>query len=338
MKRILFAALLLLMVFPSVGAVFAQNDEPTIYVIKKGDTLWGLSDRFLKDPHYWPNLWARNPKEINNPHLIFPGQKLKIYPDRIEVVSEKPPVATPEEMEKTAPPEEVAANEPTFTVHGSEGYLLEKGFRPAGEIVATQENRVMIGEGDLAYTDIGSSAGAKIGQPYNVFRNMGPVSHPVTNEILGSKIVPLGTMELDKLEATTSRGIITKSFMEMKTGDFVMPYHNRKREIPLKASDRDLSGYILDSQSGVITMGAGEVVFLDLGRDQGVQVGNLLYVVREVKPAQGFFETKNIGKLPDDVIGAVVVVGAGKNVSTAIIVKSIRAIYRGDRVELTKNM
>jgi hypothetical protein len=145
-------------------------------------------------------------------------------------------------------------------------------------------------------------------------------------------------MELDKLEATTSRGIVTRSFMEIRTGDFVMPYHNRKREIPLKAADRDLSGYILDSQSGVITIGAGEVVFLDLGRDQGVQVGNLLYVVREVKPAQGFFETKNIGKLPDDVIGAVVVVGAGKNVSTAIIVKSIRAIYRGDRVELTKNM
>jgi len=38
----------------------AQSVEPTIYVIKKGDTLWGLSDRFLKDPHYWPNLWARN--------------------------------------------------------------------------------------------------------------------------------------------------------------------------------------------------------------------------------------------------------------------------------------
>ena len=52
MKRILIAAVLLSMVFPGFQSVFAQNDEPTIFVIKKGDTLWGLSDRFLKDPHY----------------------------------------------------------------------------------------------------------------------------------------------------------------------------------------------------------------------------------------------------------------------------------------------
>lgn len=340
MKRILFAVLLLSLVFPVVESVLAQEEEPTIYVVQKGDTLWGLSDRFLKEPNYWPDLWARNPKQITNPHLIFPGQRLKIYPDRIEVADAVPatPVAVPEapKAAEKAPPVEEVVQEKSFTIYGSEGYLLEKGFRPAGVIVATNENRQIVGEGDIAYTDIGSASGAKVGQSFNVFRNMGPLSHPVTKEILGSRIVPVGTLKLSEMEEKTSKSDITNSFIEIKAGDYLMPYHNRRREIPLQAADRDLSGYIVDSQAGVITMGTGEIVFLDLGREQGLKVGNLLYVVRDVKPEQGLFDFRPIGKLPDEVIGAIVVVGAGKNVATALIVKSTGAIYRGDRVVMNK--
>jgi hypothetical protein len=342
MKRMLFAAVLLSMVFPCFEAVFAQNEEPTVYVIKQGDTLWGLSDRFLKDPFYWPDLWARNPKEITNPHLIFPGQRLKVYPDRLEIEAAAPeapvsPPATVKEGEKPAPVIEEVAKEKTFTLTGSEGYLLERGFRPAGVIVATNENRQIISEGDYAYTDIGAASGAKVGQLYNIFSNNGAVSDPATNEILGSRIVPVGSLKLVKMEEKTSKALVTNSFMEVKDGDYLMPYHDRRREISLRVADRDLSGYIADSQSGVITMGPGEVVFLDLGREQGLQVGNMLYIVRDVKPVQGMFDFRAIGKLPDEVIGAVVVVGAGKNVSTALIIKSTRAIYRGDRVEMRKN-
>jgi hypothetical protein len=343
MKRILFAAVLLSMVFPCFKAVFAQNEEPTIYVIKQGDTLWGLSDRFLKDPYYWPNLWARNPEQITNPHMIFPGQKLKIYPDRIEVVAAAPealasPPATAKEAEKAVPAVVEVAKEKTFTLTGSEGYLLERGFRPAGVIVATHENRQMISAGDYAYTDIGTASGAKVGQRFNIFSNKGPVSDPATNEILGSRIVPVGTLSLSEMEENTSKALVTNSFMEVKDGDYLMPYHDRKREISLRAADRDLSGCIVDSQSGVLTIGAGEVVFLDLGREQGLMVGNMLYIVRAVSPDQGLFDFRAIGKLPDEVIGAVVVVGAGKNVATALVVKSNLEIRRGDRVELRKNM
>ncbi|HTY21107.1 MAG TPA: peptidoglycan-binding protein LysM, partial [Geobacteraceae bacterium] len=139
-------------------------------------------------------------------------------------------------------------------------------------------------------------------------------------------------------EEKTSTAVVTKSYLETKAGDYLMPYHDRKREIPLRAADRDLYGYIVESQSGVITCGTGEVIFLDLGRNQGLQVGNLLYVVREVSPEQNIIDIRALGKLPDEVIGAVVVVGAGKDVSTALIIKSTQAIYRGDRVEVKKNM
>jgi len=337
MKRILFAAVLLSMVFSGFQTVFAQNDEPTIYIIQKGDTLWGLSDRFVKDPFYWPDLWAANPKHITNPHLIFPGQRLKVYPDRIELadtVPETPVQPAPKAAKEIA---EEVARELSFSVNGGEGFLLEKGFNAAGVIVATDHNRELLGEGDIAYTDIGSDSGAKSGKYYSIFKNAGPVSHPVSNVIIGSRIVPLGTLKLEEMEEKTSSAVITHSFLEIGTGAYLMPYRNRKREVPLRAADRDLSGYIVESLNGIITIGMGEVVYLDLGREQGLKTGNMLYVVRDVVPEQKYFDFTPLGKLPDEVLGAVVVVDTGKNTSTALVVKSINAIYRGDRVEMKKS-
>ncbi len=341
MKRILFAVVLLSIVTAGFQAVFAQSDEPTIYVIKKGDTLWGLSDRFLKDPHYWPDLWARNPQQITNPHLIFPGQKLRFYPDRIvveeAVKGQAGALAEAKETKEMKAIAEEVAQEKSFSVNGGEGFLLEKNLRPAGLIVSTYQNRQMVGADDIVYTDIGRIHGAKAGDRFSIFRKMDAVSHPVTSSIIGYKVVPLGALQLSEMEETTSRGIITNSFQEIGAGAYLMPYRDRKREVFLQASELELTGYIVETLTGKITIAAGDIVYLDLGRAQGLKTGNLLYIVRDVVPAQNLFDFTPIGKLPDEVLGAVVVVETGQNTATALVVKSIDAIYRGDRVELKRS-
>ncbi|HZR11388.1 MAG TPA: LysM peptidoglycan-binding domain-containing protein [Myxococcales bacterium] len=52
---------------------------PDEYTIQKGDTLWDLSQKFLSNPWYWPKIWSLNPS-IENPHWIYPGNKLRIVP------------------------------------------------------------------------------------------------------------------------------------------------------------------------------------------------------------------------------------------------------------------
>jgi hypothetical protein len=269
--------------------------------------------------------------------MIFPGQRLKIYPDRIEVEEAAPQKTGQTEAAKEikAVAEEVAP-ERSFPVNG-DGFLLENTLKPAGFIIATHQDRKLSGEDDVVYTDIGRVQGAKPGERYSIFRKMGKVTHPVTNDTLGYKVVPLGTLQLSEMEEKGSKAIITDSFLEIGVGAFLMPYRDRKREVYLAAADRDLTGYVVESQSGVITIGAGEIVFLDLGRAQGVKVGNLLYIVRDVVPEKKFYDFRPAVKLPVDVLGAAVVVETGENTSTALVIKSVDAIYRGDRVELKKS-
>ena len=82
--KIRLLLLLALLTMPSFVLADGQ-DEPAIYVIKQGDTLWGLSERFIKDPLYWPNMWSKN-SQVTNPHFIYPGQKVRIFPDRLVFV------------------------------------------------------------------------------------------------------------------------------------------------------------------------------------------------------------------------------------------------------------
>jgi hypothetical protein len=348
MKKILFTVVLFMAVLAGSGAAFAQGEEPLVYVIKKGDTLWGLSDRFLKDPYYWPNLWERNDPSITNPHFIFPGQKVKVYPDRI-VVEGTVPAAPPapaqapagEPAEARAPvvaqvPAEEVALQKTFMVKGGTGFLLENEIKPSGHIISTYQNRQMVGEDDIVYTDIGHRQGAKVGDRFSIFKNMGAISHPVTNFIMGYKIIPLGTLQLSEVDEQASRAIVTKSFIEIGAGSYLMPYRDRKREVALKASTRDLTGYIIETQSGSHIIAAGDIAFIDLGASQGLEVGNMLYVVRDIVPDQQYVRG-TIDKLPADVLGALVVVETGRKTATALIVKSIDTIFPGDRVELKKN-
>src|SRR3984957_14908306 len=58
------------------GDHLAPN-APDSYVVKHGDTLWGIAKVFLRDPWYWPEIWQVNP-QVQNPHLIYPGDTLHL--------------------------------------------------------------------------------------------------------------------------------------------------------------------------------------------------------------------------------------------------------------------
>lgn len=337
--RCLAAATLISSTIVAGVAFAATKSEPTVYVVKKGDTLWGLSDRFMKDPFYWPDLWSRNPARIVNPHFIYPGQKLKIYPDRIEVeaVSEpavKKTAEMPNAVAAPAEPEQ-AVEERRFAVNGGEGFIAGAEFKPVGFVIAGQHSRQIFAVDDVIYTDIGTERNGRVGDRFTAFKRHSAISHPITNQILGYKVVPLGIVELTELAKKSSKALITDTYFEIEPGAALLPYKNMKKEIALKASEIDLSGYIVETRSGIQAIAAGDIAYIDLGVLQGITPGNVLYVVREPKVEISYF-SKSQYDLPVDVIGAVVVVEAAENTATVLVIKSIDTIYKGDRLEMKR--
>lgn len=335
MKFRLKLLLLVLTLLVPCLAVAADQDEPTIYVIKQGDTLWGLSDRFIKDPNYWPNMWSKNSR-ITNPHVIYPGQKVRVFPDRLEF---EPPVAmtngrkpaTASSAKAVELFQDVVA-EKSYTVLGNEGFLLESDLKPSGTVIGIHNSRIIAGDDDIVYTDIGRVQGVKGGEKFSIFRKEATVSHPASNEIMGAKIVPLGILQITDLEQKSSRAIITKTYQEINPGAYLLPYReDRRREVALKMSTRELKGYIIESYSGTSIIATGDIVYIDLGKAQGAEPGNMLYVVRDVQLDQKLVEGR-VDKLPEELLGALVILETGKKTATAIVVKSIDAIYRGDRI------
>ncbi|HUL29090.1 MAG TPA: LysM peptidoglycan-binding domain-containing protein, partial [Thermodesulfobacteriota bacterium] len=108
MRRLvgLFFAAILMFSFGFVLPGLTQETKETegVYTIKKGDTLWDISSKFLKDPFLWPKLWERNPY-ITNPHWIYPGNQVQLTslePTRKEeqAKKEEPPSAEPAKKEE----------------------------------------------------------------------------------------------------------------------------------------------------------------------------------------------------------------------------------------------
>ena len=85
LRTMLAAALLTVATY--AAAVELRGDHPDTYVVKRGDTLWDISARFLKKPWLWPEIWQANP-QIKNPHLIYPGDVISLaYLDRVTVAA-----------------------------------------------------------------------------------------------------------------------------------------------------------------------------------------------------------------------------------------------------------
>lgn len=328
-RRLLLLACLLF--FPLSASAQAGGQT---YIIKKGDTLWGVSERFVTDPLYWPNLWANNPF-IGNPHLIYPGQKLAIYDGRIEIV---PAPAAAEAA--PAPVAEAAVAEPLpepreaitiKTMGGAEGFVSLEELDSVGILVDTVDNRILMAEGDRVFVQMENPAAVSPGDSFSLFDLDRKVDHPVSGEPLGYQVVTLGTLQISKIDGDIATAVITDSHQEIRRGARLRPHLPPVREVELKKAAGELSGYLVAAKGGQIALGQHDVIYVDLGARDGLEAGNLLYITRPRQATELALQNRSL-QLPDILLGSAVVLEAREETATALVLKAAEALYRGDRV------
>jgi len=331
-KKLLLLSCLLLLPLTALGA-----DKPQTYVIKKGDTLWGISEKFLKDPDYWPSLWSNNPF-IRNPHLIYPGQKIAIRDGRLEILpsQSEQAQATAQEPETLETAIEKAGIEPQeeitiSTMGGATGFVSSSQLETLGTLVDTIDNRLLMATGETVFVEMKNLEGAKPGDRFLLIDVGEEVTHPITGKVVGKRITKLGTVELTQINQAVATGVITSANSEINRGALLLPLEEHPLEVTLKKSSSEVSGYLVDASEGKIALSQNDVIYLDLGEKDGIQNGNLLYITRTRK-ATDLADVRKDLILPDVLLGTAVVIETHADTSAALVLKSAFPLYRGDRV------
>ena len=238
------------------GLTQETKEAEGTYTIKKGDTLWDISSKFLKDPFLWPKLWERNPY-ITNPHLIFPGNPIRLAAtepvqkeEPKKVVEEKPKEAVKEAKEaevkkvESAPPpvekkeELVGEKKPAkveekplyFPEVRSAGFMSDIPYRGIGIVLEGKEGKTIMSAGDIVYLAFRTSEPILVGNKYTVFRASDEIRHPITEKLIGRKFNIIGNIQIIDRYGSFFTAKIIESFDGMMKGDLVQPYSKEKME------------------------------------------------------------------------------------------------------------
>jgi hypothetical protein len=259
-----------------------KDNHPESHVVVKGDTLWGISGKFLRDPWQWPKVWRMNRGEIKNPHRIYPGDVVTLDTSggepRFRLLHETvklEPGARIEPLEKEAI-FTIAPN--IITPFLSQPLLIENGqLDKAPRIVAGQENREIYSPGTRVYiNDI------KEGQSthWNIYRPGAALTDPETKEVLGTEAIYLGDVNIARF-GTPATGDIVRAKEEIFTKDrlVVSPDTFQSSFVP-HAPEGQINGRIMRIYGGVAEGGPNTVVSINRGTRDGLEAGHVLAISR----------------------------------------------------------
>ena len=332
-------------------------DAPASYVVVKGDTLWDISGRFLKEPWRWPEIWNMNREQIKNPHWIYPCDVVKLSFDingnpSLSLASDGTfsdgytrlqPRARADVLAQAVPsiPSKVIAPFLSLPLVIEEGALAN-----APRIIATEDNRVVIGAGNTAYAlGLQQSAGSKwqIYRPGKVLKNgAGEVLGYEANYLGDAKVVRFG--ESSTIEILRSTQEINRGDRLTPTADTAVPSYSPH------SPNKEVSGAIISVLNGVDTGAQYSVVAIDLGKRDGMEVGHVLATLRKgatvstsdplgqatqlpSSTPEDVTPSGNTVKLPDERNGLVFVFRVFEKVSYALVMSTRRPLELGDLVQ-----
>ncbi len=344
-----------------LGAGTARADDialapnvPDRYTVVRGDTLWGIAQKFLKDPWRWPDVWRLNRDQIKNPHRIYPGDVIILVrgtagaPPQLKLERETVRISP---TIRTAPLEEQAI--PSIPPGDIEPYLSRplvagpRGLENAAQIVAGRDSRVVRGEGDVMYA---AGIDPKAGDLWNIYRPGAQlVTYGYPEDVLGWEQRFLGTAKVERFgDISTIR--ITKAREEILVDDLLIPApaHEEVVNYVPHAPEKPIDAHIIALNASATEAGRGWLVTLDKGARDGVDVGAVLAIYRvpppipDTRPSKEpdrierfldqtkFYQPDRYLPLPDERIGLLFVYRVFDRVAYAVLLNTTDPVEVGD--------
>lgn len=321
-----------------------QDNAPDRYVVVPGDTLWSISAKFLKDPWRWPQMWKLNQEEIKNPHLIYPGdvivldrsgQKPELRMEMGDTVRLSPRVRAEDTSRQAVPSIPPRVIEPFL----SRSLVIEPdGLDKAPRIIAAQADRVFLGSGDVAY--VSGIIDAKPDSLWQIYRPGKPLVDLDSGKTLGYEAIFLGSSRVTKAGNPATIKIFAAQ-REIGKGDRLVA------AAPLAlvsyaphAPAGPVQGRIIATRDSLGETGPQNVVTLNRGKRDGLELGHVLAVLRlgrtnvEASTSSGWYRNDKVEatKLPDERYGLVFVFRVFDQVSYALVMSASRPVQIGDVV------
>src|SRR6267378_1730659 len=335
------------------GDLQVKDTAPDRYVVQRGDTLWSIATKFLNDQWRWPEIWRMNQEQIRNPHNIAPGDVLvlerSVSPPQLrlsdaggglglggaeEGVKLLPRIYTQPLTSEAIPAISPRAIEPFLT----QPLIIEEGgLDRAPRIIATEENRVNVGAGNVAYV---SGFGGTDARVWHVYRAGQPLVDPDTQRTLGFEAVFLGTARVTR-DGEPATVQIVNSKKEISAGDRLIPAPppTIPQYVP-HAPSSAVSGRIVGLYDALATSmgGRDSIISINRGRRDGLEVGHVLAVYRNVViyDQKDYLKSRDRSpaiQLPPERYGLVFIFRTFDSVSYALVMESSRPVQGGDIVQ-----
>lgn len=347
--------MLAVLILASLGPAHAQEGmvqmggtsaTPDFYVIQPGDTLWDISTRFMGDPYQWPQLWSYN-EYITNPHWIYPGNK--IYFNLGDALS--PPSAgidLIQEVPYQPVRQEVAVNESDCDfparfddtrrgqVLTSAGLLgVAKDFNARGRVVASTSGGTSLAEEDYVYLKLDDLDGVECGTLFSLYRKQPDRVRTADGVRYVYRVV--STVRVIRVDDNVATAKIRDSYSETYRGDIVGDMMPVDVTVDVDPPESEVKARILARLTAEQELASTyETVFLDVGTNDGVEVGTSLFLVTRADGGASRLAPPD-KRLPERVTGRVVVVRAEEKRSTAVVVDAGEEIREATRVVGTPN-
>jgi len=341
----------------SVSAAELKPNHPEFYVVQPGDTLWDISQKFLNSPWLWPEIWHVN-EQVDNPHLIFPGDIISLvyidgkpritktnrYPDGTIKLSPKARELTADQAITTIPLDAIL---PFLT---SMRVVSEEELKVAPYVLGADNDRIMAAADHKVYVrgiDKGEFAGAN---KFTFFRRGDNYIDPVTGEFLGIEAIHLGEgLKVQGGDPSIVR--VTSSVLEIHPDDNLWPTNDEQlRPVYFPhAPENFAGGQIISVYGGVQHIGQYDVVVINRGERDGMEVGHVLGIYRKGQKVvdriaterrrekSNFWENltgdKEVVVLPDERSGELMIFRTFEKVSLGLVLKAERSIYVLDKVK-----